>query len=92
MCAVGLSLIFGTTGLTNFAHGEMVTHRRRRRLVLQRRDGVPLIVAALIAVVVGGLVGALNELGHLAAAAPPGHRPGRRTGRLDRALARRSGT
>ena len=25
MCAVGLSLIFGTTGLTNFAHGEIVT-------------------------------------------------------------------
>lgn len=25
MAAVGLSLIFGTTGLTNFAHGEMVT-------------------------------------------------------------------
>ena len=25
MCAVGLSLIFGTTGLTNFAHGEMVS-------------------------------------------------------------------
>lgn len=25
MCAVGLSLVFGTTGLTNFAHGEMVT-------------------------------------------------------------------
>ena len=25
MGAVGLSLIFGTTGLTNFAHGEMVT-------------------------------------------------------------------
>ena len=25
MCAIGLSLIFGTTGLTNFAHGEMVT-------------------------------------------------------------------
>ena len=25
MCAVGLSLIFGTTGLTNFGHGEMVT-------------------------------------------------------------------
>ena len=22
MCAIGLSLIFGTTGLTNFAHGE----------------------------------------------------------------------
>ena len=25
MCSVGLSLIFGTTGLTNFAHGELVT-------------------------------------------------------------------
>lgn len=25
MCAVGLSLIYGTTGLTNFAHGESVT-------------------------------------------------------------------
>jgi len=25
MCSVGLSLVFGTTGLTNFAHGEMVT-------------------------------------------------------------------
>ena len=25
ICAVGLSLIFGTTGLTNFAHGELVT-------------------------------------------------------------------
>lgn len=25
MCSVGLSLIFGTTGLTNFAHSEMVT-------------------------------------------------------------------
>ncbi len=25
MCSIGLSLIFGTTGLTNFSHGEMVT-------------------------------------------------------------------
>lgn len=25
MAAIGLSLVFGTTGLTNFAHGEMVT-------------------------------------------------------------------
>ena len=32
LAALGLSLIFGTTGLTNFAHGELVTfgaHRRR---------------------------------------------------------------
>ncbi len=25
ICAIGLSLIYGTTGLTNFSHGEMVT-------------------------------------------------------------------
>lgn len=25
MCAIGLSLIYGTTGFTNFAHGEIVT-------------------------------------------------------------------
>ncbi|MFW2382128.1 MAG: branched-chain amino acid ABC transporter permease [Acidimicrobiales bacterium] len=25
MCAIGLSLVFGTTGLVNFAHGEFVT-------------------------------------------------------------------
>jgi neutral amino acid transport system permease protein len=62
MAAVGLSLIFGTTGLTNFAHGEMVTLGAVVAFYFNR-DGVPLIAAALIAVVVGGLVGALNELG-----------------------------
>ena len=25
MAALGLSMIFGTTGLTNFAHGELIT-------------------------------------------------------------------
>ena len=25
MSALGLSMIFGTTGLTNFAHGELMT-------------------------------------------------------------------
>jgi neutral amino acid transport system permease protein len=62
MAAVGLSLIFGTTGLTNFAHGEMVTLGAVVAFYFNR-DGVPLIVAALIAVVVCGLVGAANELG-----------------------------
>jgi neutral amino acid transport system permease protein len=62
MAAVGLSLIFGTTGLTNFAHGEMVTLGAVVAFYFNR-DGVPLVAAALIAVVIGGLVGALNELG-----------------------------
>jgi branched-chain amino acid transport system permease protein len=62
MCAVGLSLIFGTTGLTNFAHGELVTLGAVVAFFINSH-GVPLIAAALIAIVVGGLVGAANELG-----------------------------
>ncbi|WP_235927977.1 branched-chain amino acid ABC transporter permease [Goekera deserti] len=63
MCAVGLSLIFGTTGLTNFAHGELVTLGAVVALAVNVSGGVPLILAGLVAVVAGAAVGALNELG-----------------------------
>jgi branched-chain amino acid transport system permease protein len=62
MAAVGLSLIFGTTGLTNFAHGELVTIGAVAAYFINVSGGVPLIPAALIAMVVGAAVGALNEL------------------------------
>ncbi len=60
--AVGLSLIYGTTGLTNFAHGELVTIGAVAAWYINVRGGVPLIAAALIALIVGAAVGALNEL------------------------------
>ena len=61
MCAVGLSLIFGTTGLTNFAHGEMVTFGGLMAFLLNVTMGIPLLIAAPIVVVMGGLFGlALN--------------------------------
>ncbi len=63
ICAVGLSLIYGTTGLTNFAHGELVTIGAVVAWYINVDGGVPLIPAALIAMVVGAAVGALNELG-----------------------------
>src|SRR4029079_6307489 len=63
MCSVGLSLIFGTTGLTNFAHGELVTIGAIIAWYINVDGGVPLIVATLIAMVAGAGVGALNELG-----------------------------
>jgi branched-subunit amino acid ABC-type transport system permease component len=63
ICAVGLSLIYGTTGLTNFAHGELVTIGAVAAWFINVEGGVPLIPAALIAMVVGAAVGALNELG-----------------------------
>ncbi|MCZ2814663.1 branched-chain amino acid ABC transporter permease [Modestobacter sp. VKM Ac-2984] len=62
MAAVGLSLIYGTTGLTNFAHGELVTIGAIAAWYINVQGGVPLIPAALLAMVVGGVVGALNEL------------------------------
>jgi len=61
MCAVGLSLIFGTTGLTNFAHGEMVTFGGLMAFLLNVTMGIPLLIAAPIVVAMGGLFGlALN--------------------------------
>ena len=62
VCAVGLSLIFGTTGLTNFAHGELVTIGAVVAWYVNVQGGVPLIAATLTAMVAGAAVGALNEL------------------------------
>ena len=57
MCAVGLSLIFGTTGLTNFAHGEMVTFGGLMAFLLNVTMGIPLLISAPIVVALGGLFG-----------------------------------
>ena len=56
MCSVGLSLIFGTTGLTNFAHGEMVTFGALVAYFLNDA-GLHIVLAAPIAVIAGGLLG-----------------------------------
>jgi branched-chain amino acid transport system permease protein len=63
ICAVGLSLIFGTTGLTNFAHGELVTIGAIIAWYINVNAGLPLIPATLLAMVAGAGLGALNELG-----------------------------
>ena len=56
--SVGLSLIFGTTGLSNFAHGEMVTFGAFVAFVFNSEFGWHLIPAALVAIVVTGAFGA----------------------------------
>jgi branched-chain amino acid transport system permease protein len=61
MCAVGLSLIFGTTGLTNFAHGELVTIGAVVAWFFNVQAGLPLIWATVLALIVGAVVGALND-------------------------------
>ncbi|KQR98172.1 ABC transporter permease [Williamsia sp. Leaf354] len=60
---VGLSLIFGTTGLTNFAHGELVTLGAVIAWAINVKLGLNLILATVIAVVIGAGIGVANELG-----------------------------
>ncbi len=57
LASLGLSLIFGTTGLTNFAHGELVTFGAIVAWAFNVALGMPLILAAVLAVVVAGVFG-----------------------------------
>jgi branched-chain amino acid transport system permease protein len=61
MAAVGLSLIFGTTGLTNFAHGEIVTFGALVAWYVNVNLDIHFFPATVIAVIVGGLAGALQD-------------------------------
>lgn len=61
LAAVGLSLIFGTTGLTNFSHGELVTFGAIMCYVFNNLMGLPFVVAAAAAVITGGLFGFLQD-------------------------------
>ncbi|NUS74351.1 MAG: branched-chain amino acid ABC transporter permease [Corynebacteriales bacterium] len=61
--AIGLSLIFGTTGLTNFAHGELVAYGAFAAWFVNVTLGAPLWLATLVAIVAGGALGALSEYG-----------------------------
>jgi branched-chain amino acid transport system permease protein len=63
LASVGLSLIYGTTGLSNFAHGEQVTLGAILAYVGVQSLGLPLLVAGLLAVVVGAASGWLQDAG-----------------------------
>lgn len=61
LAAVGLSLIFGTTGLTNFAHGELLTFGAMATWYLNADSGglgLPLPIAAVGGIILGTLFGA----------------------------------
>ncbi len=61
LAAIGLSLVFGTTGLTNFAHGELVTFGALVAWALHVMVGMPLLVAAPLTIVLAGAFGWLQE-------------------------------
>jgi branched-chain amino acid transport system permease protein len=65
LAAVGLSLIFGTTGLTNFAHGELIAFGAIATWYLNVSDGglgLPLLLAAVGGILLTGVFGASFEL------------------------------
>ena len=63
LAAVGLSMVFGTTGLTNFSHGDLVTFGGVMALLVNVTFGLPVWAAAIGAVVAGALFGWLQDWG-----------------------------
>jgi neutral amino acid transport system permease protein len=71
LAAVGLSLIFGTTGLTNFSHGELVTLgaisawwiSTGNLPFLPDYGGMNFLLASVIALVFMGFIGWANDAG-----------------------------
>lgn len=63
MCSIGLSLIYGTTALVNFAHGEMVTFGAMAAYLFHASGALgfetSLIVAGVLAVIMAGIAGGL---------------------------------
>jgi neutral amino acid transport system permease protein len=57
LAAIGLSLIFGTTGLSNFAHAEMITFGALATFTLSVAFSLPIWLAILIAIVLSGALG-----------------------------------
>jgi branched-chain amino acid transport system permease protein len=62
LASLGLSVIYGTTGLTNFAHGEIVTFGALIAFFVNVTLELPFLVAAAIALVAGAAAGALQEV------------------------------
>jgi branched-subunit amino acid ABC-type transport system permease component len=69
MAALGLSMIFGTTGLTNFAHGELITFGALIAFAVDQLPGtisvgganITVIVGVIVAFIVSGAFGWLND-------------------------------
>lgn len=74
LASVGLSLIYGTTGLSNFAHGEQVSFGAVLTYFFATSDnvslpllpkefsiGLPLVVAAILAIAISGASGWLQD-------------------------------
>lgn len=61
LAAIGLSLIYGTTGLNNFAHGELVTFGALMAYTFSGILGWPAWLAIPVAVILGGAFGWVQD-------------------------------
>jgi len=61
LAALGVSLIYGTTGLTNFAHGELVTLGALATYFYSAVLGLPLILSAAVALITCAILGSLQD-------------------------------
>lgn len=61
LASVGLSLIFGTTGISSFSHGEQVVLGAMGGWVLINQMGLPIWVGALLIVGIGALTGLIQD-------------------------------
>lgn len=59
--ALGLSIIYGTTGLVNFAHGEIIAFGALATWVLNAGLGLPFLAAAVGGLALSALFGWLNN-------------------------------
>ena len=55
--SLGLSMVFGTTGLTNFSHGELITFGAIVAFAFNAGTGLPVVVAGLVAVALSAAFG-----------------------------------
>ncbi len=63
LAAIGLSLVYGTTSISNFAHGEMVTFGALATLVLSGGVGIPIWGAIPIAILLSMAFGYVMDAG-----------------------------
>jgi len=62
LASVGLSLIYGTLGMFNMAHGLFMTIGAYASYSVATAFGIPLIVGILVAMATGALIGMLTHL------------------------------
>ncbi len=63
LASIGLSLIFGTTGLSNFAHAEMVTFGALMMLTFSVYVGLPVWLAIIVALILSAALGWVLDAG-----------------------------